>query len=124
MKLDVCYKWSVFFLFSMCIVAGFHEREVIEGTTYTRIIRLDGRGDLIFDNDRIFRRQPGGLVCSYNVVDIREEGRKIDSPPCTAGPREVCGHILASHCMTYWDFCEQCGLRVSIFVSLIVTYYC
>jgi hypothetical protein len=62
-----------------------------------------------------------GLSGSYNVVDIREEGRKIDSP---AGPREVCGHILDPHFMTYWDFYEQCGLRVSIFMSLIVTYYC
>jgi hypothetical protein len=45
----------------MCIIAGFNEREVIEGTTYTRIIRLDGRGDLIFDNDRVSAGSQEGL---------------------------------------------------------------
>jgi hypothetical protein len=55
--LQVVRIFSFFYVYN-CRV---NEREVIEDTTYTRIIRLDGRGDLIFDNDRVSAGSQEGL---------------------------------------------------------------
>jgi hypothetical protein len=98
------------------------ERQVIRGVVYTRVIRLDGRGDHFLNNDRMFtlNRETLVLTCAYDTVDMRDNGRNIDSPWCDAGPGVICGHILAPHALAYMDFWR--ALRLALYYLLAYSY--
>ncbi|EFX63884.1 hypothetical protein DAPPUDRAFT_334852 [Daphnia pulex] len=81
---------------------------VVRGREYTRIVRLDGRGDIWLRNGRVFKldRTTLDASCAYEKLDIPANGGKFDvyAPACNAGHGVFCGHIVAPHAIAYADF--------------------
>lgn len=75
---------------------------------YTRIVRLDGKGDIWFNNGRVFTLDHFELAatCAYDKLDMPVNGGKFDevAPACLAGHGYFCGHIVAPHAIAYADF--------------------
>jgi hypothetical protein len=93
------------------------ERQVIRGVEFTRVIRLDGKGNLWFYNDRVFTldRRTLTMICAYNKLDVRVDGGKFEAaaPACNADHTEFCGHIVPPYALAFADFVR--ALRLALF---------
>ncbi len=120
----------IFFILFLpnCTTMANLERQLIRGEEYTRVVRLDGRGDLLLNNGRVFRLsnpRTRALVCAYDLLDLRPDGSKVEQAPlCEAGPTDICGHVVAPHALAYAEFWRAlrlalCYLRVHCYPSLM-----